>query len=149
MTAMDTKKRSGNGHLPRTAPRWVTERSFRRRDIPAVRQFARAFGARARLHSARLDDFVLAASEATASATAGGPCTARVRLWLTGNRAYCEVRSDGARARHFGGPTLARPLAWLGEEEALRRCVLRRLSDYVSVASDSDGIWVLLSMTVA
>jgi hypothetical protein len=142
---VDTKKRAGNGQLPRTAPRWLTERSFRQRDIPAVRQFARAFGARARLRPARLDDFVLATSEAAASATACGPCTARVRLWVTGNRAYCEVRSDGALARCYGGPEFARP----GEEEALRRCVLRRVSNYVSVASDSEGIWVLLSLTVA
>ncbi len=145
MTAVVTEKRASSGQLPRTAPRWLTERSFRRRDIPAVRQFARAFGARARLHPARLDDFVLAASEATASATGCGPSIARVRLWVTGNRAYCQVRSDGARARPSGGPVLARP----GEEEALRRYVLRRLSDYVSVASDSDGVRVLLSMTVA
>jgi hypothetical protein len=79
--SLDTKKRSSSGKLPRSAPRWLAERSFRQRDIPAVRQFARAFGARARLHPARLTDFVL--------------------------------------------------------------------SDYVSVVSDSDGIWVLLSMTVA
>ncbi|HEY1821878.1 MAG TPA: hypothetical protein VGG83_18310 [Trebonia sp.] len=142
---MDTKRRAGNGQLPRPVPRWLTERSFLQRDIPAVRQFARAFGARAQLHPARLDDFVLAASEATASATACGPRAVRVRLWVTGHRAYCEVRSDGALARHSGGPVLARP----GEVEALRRSVLRRLSDYVSLASDSDGIWVLLSMTVA
>jgi hypothetical protein len=145
VTDVVTKRRASNGQLPRTAPRWLTERSFRRRDIPAVRQFARAFGARARLHPARLDDFVLAASEATASATACGPSTARVRLWVTGNRAYCQVRSGGAHETHHGGPVLARP----GEEEALRRSVLRRLSDYVSVASDSDGTWVLLSMTVS
>ena len=143
--AVVTKNRASNGQLPRTVPRWLTERSFRRRDIPAVRQFARAFGGRARVHPARLDDFVLAASEATASATACGPSTARVRLWVTGNRAYCEVRSVGALARRSGGPGLARP----GEEEALRRCVLRQLSDYVSVASDSDGMWVLLSLTLA
>ena len=141
---MDTKRRTINGQLPRTAPRWLAERSFRRRDIPAVRQFARALGARAGMTPGRLSDFVLATSEATASATARGPCTARVRLWVTGNRAYCEVRSDAALAWHHGGPAPARP----GEEEALRHWLLRRLSDYVSVASDSDGIWVLLSMAV-
>jgi hypothetical protein len=142
---VDTKKRTGNGQLPRSAPEWLAERSFRRADIPAVRHFARTLGARAGMVSERLNDFVLAASEATASATVRGPCTVRVRLWVTGNRAYCEVRSDGALAWHHGGLAPARP----GEEEALRRWVLRRLAGYVSVASDSDGIWVLLSMAVA
>jgi hypothetical protein len=140
VTPVDTKKRTINGQLPCSAPQWLAERSFRRRDIPAVRQFARALGARAGMKPGRLSDFVLAASEATASATVCGPCTARVRLWVTGNRAYCEVRSDGALAS-----SPARP----GEEEALRHWVLRRLSDYVSVASDSDGVWVLLSMAAA
>ena len=67
---MDTKKRAANGQLRRTAPQWLAERSFRKRDIPGVRQFARALGARAGMAPARLGDFVLAASEATASATA-------------------------------------------------------------------------------
>ena len=35
------------------------------------------------------------------------------------------------------------------EEEALRRLVLRQLSDYVSVAGGPGGIRVMLSMTVA
>jgi len=145
VTPVDTKKLASNGQLPRTAPEWLAERSFRRGDIPAVRQFARSLGARAGMRPGRLNDFVLAASEATASTTARGPCTARVRLWVTGHRAYCEVRSDGALARRHEGSVPARP----GEEEALRHWVLRRLTDYVSVASGSDGIWVLLSMAVA
>jgi hypothetical protein len=36
-----------------------------------------------------------------------------------------------------------------GEEEALRRLVLRRISDHVSVSSGDDGVRVLLSMTVS
>ena len=142
---MDTKRLASNGRLLRSVPEWLAEQSFRQCDIPAVRQFARTAGARAGMVPGRLSDFVLAASEATASATARGPCAARVRLWVTGNRAYCEVRSDSAHAWRHGGPASTGP----GEEEALRRWVLRRLSDYVSVASGSDGVWVLLSMTVA
>jgi len=145
VTPVDTKKLASNGRLLRSVPEWLAERSFRQCDIPAVRQFARTAGARAGMVPGRLSDFVLAASEATASVTARGPCAARVRLWVTGNRAYCEVRSDSAHAWRHGGPASAGP----GEEEALRRWVLRRLSDYVSVASDPDGVWVLLSMTVA
>lgn len=141
---MNTKTLSrqvSEGHLSRGTPRWLAERSFRRGDIPAVRRFAGAFGARARMTPARLSDFVLAASEAAASATAQGPCTARVRLWAAGSRAYCEVRGDAMTGRRGGYPTL--------EEDAIRLWVLRRLADYVSVASGPDGAWVLLSMTVA
>jgi hypothetical protein len=50
-----------------------------------------------------------------------------------GSAAHATVRPDGLR----------------GEEAALRRRVLRQVSDYVSVASGPDGAWVLLSMSVA
>jgi hypothetical protein len=66
-----------------------------------------------------------------------------VRLWVTGTRAFCEVRGDGLLLRRAARVTR------LGEEEALRRWVLRRLSDHVSVASGDDGVRVLLSMTVS
>jgi anti-sigma regulatory factor (Ser/Thr protein kinase) len=136
------------GQQPPGVPPWPAQRTFRQGDVPAVRRFTRAFGARAGIASARLGDLVLAASEAAACATAGGPCTARIRLWMSGNRAFCEVRGDGLllrRAAHRAR-TCGRP----DEEEALRRFVLRRLADYVSVAtSPDDGICVLLSMSVA
>jgi anti-sigma regulatory factor (Ser/Thr protein kinase) len=134
--------RTSGAQLRGSVPRWLAERSFRQGDVPAVRQFTRAFGARARLDPARLADFVLAVSEAMACATAGGPCTARVRLWVTGTRAFCEVRGDGYIARRTSCDQ--RP----GEAEALRGWLLQRLTDYVSVASGPDGAWVLLSMTV-
>lgn len=136
---------ASDGQLSRTAPRWLAERSFRHGDIPAARQFTRTFGVRAHLDPARLSDLVLAVSEATASATVPGPGSARVRLWVTGTRAYCEVRGDGLVARRT--PQGKRPRQ--GEEEALRRWLLQRLADYVSVASGPDGAWVLLSMTVS
>ena len=135
-------------------PGWLSERSFRQGDVPAVRGFARAFGSRAGIASARLSDFVLAVSEAAACATAWGPCTARVRLWMERRRAFCEVRGDGVLLRAFSGaargpggsPTRSsRP----DEEEALRRLVLQQLSDYVSVAGGPGGIRVMLAMTVA
>jgi hypothetical protein len=129
--------------LPLSAPHRLAERAFRRGDVPAVRRFTRAFGVRAGIGSARLADFVLAVSEAAACATAAAPCTARVRLWVTGTRAFCEVRGDGLLLRRAARVTR------LGEEEALRRWVLRRLSDHVSVASGDDGVRVLLSMTVS
>lgn len=135
--------RASDGQLLRGAPRWLAERSFRQNDIPAARRFTRAFGARARLDPARLGDFVLAVSEATASATARGPGSARVRLWVTGTRAFCEVRGDGIVARRTTHEKRQ------SEEEALRRWVLQRLADYVSVVSGPDGVWVLLSMKVS
>jgi hypothetical protein len=126
---------------------WLAERAFPQGDVPAVRRFARAFGARAGIASARLADFVLAVSEAAACITATGPCTARVRLWVTGTRAYCDVRGDGVLLRRAASGTGS--AAGRGEEEALRRWVLRRLSDHVSVASGNDGVRVLLAMRVA
>ena len=122
----------------------LTERTFRQQDVPAVRRFAEAFGARAGLGTARLAAVVLAASEAAACATAWGPCTARVRLWISGSRACCEVRADAMAVRRAAPGTGPR-----GEEAALRRSVLRQVSDYVSVASGPDGAWVFLSMSVA
>jgi histidine kinase-like protein len=132
--------------LSLSMPQSLAERAFRQGDVPAVRRFTQAFGARAGIGPARLADFVLAVSEASACATAVGPCTARVRLWMTGTRAFCEVRGDGRlRQAAYGTRAADRP----GEEEALRRWLLRQLSDHVSVASGSDGMRVLLSMSVA
>jgi hypothetical protein len=149
--AMNTAKRgwrASDGRLPPAGQRQLTSRNFRRGDIPAVRRLAEVFGARAGFGSARLADFVLAASEAAACATAWGPCTARVRLWVSGGRAFCEVRGDAqALCRVTRGTT--RPGGLRGEEAALRRWVLRQVSDYVSEASGPDGAWVLLSMSVA
>jgi hypothetical protein len=139
--------RASDGRLPLSAPNWPAERAFRRGDIPAVRRFTRAFGSRAGIESRRLADFVLAVSEAAACATASGPCTARVRLWVTGTRAFCEVRADGMLLRRTSQS--AQPVGRRAEVEALRRWVLKQLSDYVSVASGPEGEWVLLSMTVS
>ncbi len=140
---------ASDGQLPLSAPRWLTERAFRQGDVPAVRRFAQAFGARAGIRPARLADFVLAVSEAAACATAVGPCTARVRLWMSGTRAFCEVRGNGMVLRRSARGGRVRPDGRPGEEEAMRRLVLRQLSDYVSVASGPDGVRVLLSMRVA
>ena len=147
---MNTRMLPTDGRL--SAPHGLAERAFRQGDVPAVRLFTRAFGARAGIEPGRLTDFVLAVSEAMACATACGPCTARVRLWLASNRAFCEVRGDGLLLRTSpgirpGGP--AQPDERHSEEEALRHWVLKQLSDYVSVASGPDGVWVLLSMTVS
>ena len=178
---MDTRRRSSrpsDGGRPLAELSRVAERTFRPDDVPAVRRFARAFATRVGLRPARIADFVLAASEATACATAWGPCVTRVRLWMTGRRAFCEVRGDamimrratqgsawpgaacwpgaaahrGARhARSRDGtawPGTEPPDGPHGEEAGLRRRVLRQVCDYVSVASGPDGAWVLLSMSV-
>ena len=164
---MDTRMRGWRGHggrLPAAGSRLLAERTFNRGDVPAVRRFAEAFGARAGLGSARRADFVLAASEAAACAAAWGPCVTRVRLWMTGRRAFCEVHGDAlvmrratqgsawqgaARRPGTPWPGAERPDGLRGEEAALRRWVLRQVSDYVSIASGPDGAWVLLSMSVA
>jgi hypothetical protein len=136
-----------DSQLPLSAPQRLAERAFRQGDVPAVRRFTRAFGRGAGMGPGRLDDFVLAVSEAAACAAAVGPCTARVRLWVTGARAFCEVRGDGVLMRRStrGGRAAGRP----GEEEALRHRLLKQLSDYFSVASGPDGVRVQLSMRFA
>jgi hypothetical protein len=150
--------RASDGRRPLGWQRQLAERTFRRGDIPAVRRLAEALGARAGIGSARLADFVLAVNEAAACVTAWGPCTSRVRLWVSGGRAFCEVRGDAlARCRATRGSAWhgsawygsTRPDGVRGEEAALRRLVLRKVPDCVSVASGPDGAWVLLSMSVA
>lgn len=112
-----------------------------------MRRFALGFGGRAGLASARLADFVLAVSEACACAATAGPGTARVRLWITGRRAFCEVRGTGMLLRRTtAGGRAARPAS---EEESLRRLLLRLVTDQVTVAADQGGVRVTLSMTVA
>jgi hypothetical protein len=148
---MDTRMREGwhasEGRPPLSEPRWLAVRAFRKSEVPAVRRFAQAFCVRAGIASARLTDFVLAVSEASACATAWGPCTALVRLWLAGSRAFCEVSGDGMLIRRAPGGD--RPAGRQDEAEALRRLVLQQVSDYVSVAASPNGVRVILSMTVA
>jgi hypothetical protein len=147
MNARTRGLQASDDRLPLSVPHRLTERAFRRGDVPAVRRFTQAFGARAGIGTRRLADFVLAVSEAAACATAVGPCTARVRLWMTGTRAFCEVRGDGLLLRRSARGT--GPGGQPGEEEAMRRWVLKQLSDYVSIASGPEGVRVLLSMQVA
>jgi hypothetical protein len=135
---------AGSEHPLAPVARSLAERAFRQRDIPAVRRAAPAFAMRAGLRAAQLSDFVQAVSEAAACAVAQGPCTARLRLWMTGSRAFCEITADGMLQadRPRGG---RRPA---GEAEALRRWLLQRLCDHVSVRTDPHGVTVILSMTV-
>ena len=143
---MDTRRRSSrpsDGGRPLAELSRLAERTFRQDDVPAVRRFAKAFAMGVGLRPARIADFVLAASEAAACATAWGPCTTRVRLWMTGRRAFCEVRGNAMIMRRA-----TQGSAWPSEEAELRRRVLRQVCDYVSEASGPDGASVLLSMSV-
>jgi hypothetical protein len=147
---MNTRMRAAtDGPAPpaHREPRWLAEQAFRKGDVPAVRRLARSFAVRAGLASARVTDFVLAVSEAAASATAWGPCTARVRLWTAGSRAFCEVRGDGLMLRRL---TPAAALTGRqGEEEALRRVVLQQICEFFSVAAGDNGVRVLLAVPVS
>jgi hypothetical protein len=156
---MNTRMRwqASDGRLPLGKPRQLAERTFLHGDVPAVRRFAEAFGARTGIGPARLADFVLAVSEAAACAATWGPCAARVRLWVSGSRAFCEVRGNATVLRRVAHGTAWQGVAWQGaaqpdvprgEAEALRHRVLRHVCDYVSVASGPGGPWVLLSMRV-
>lgn len=134
--------KTSNGQLLVTA-RSLAAKTFRQGDIPAVRQFAAAFGARAGMRTTQLTDFALAVSEAAACATSHGPCTAQLRLWTAGSRALCEISGDGVVL--CSGPGETRH----GDDEALRRWLLRQLCDYVRVDSHARGVTVRFSMTVA
>jgi hypothetical protein len=123
--------------------RELAEQTFRQPDIPALRRAAAAFGIRAGMRAARVPDFVHAVSEAAACAVAQGPCTARMRLWTTDSRAFCEMSGDGML--QLGGPLGGRQ----GDEERLRRWLLKRLCDHVSVESGPQGVTVLFSLKTA
>jgi len=142
---MNTRMRgwnAGDGTLLLSA-RSLATKTFRQADIPAVRSFATIFAARAGMGTAQLADFVLAVSEAAACATGQGPCTARLRLWITGSRALCEIHGDGVL---FGpGPRDAGH----GDAEMLRRRLLKQVCDNVSVDSGNWGVTVRFSMAVA
>jgi hypothetical protein len=131
-----------DGPRPGGAAHSLTERHFRQADIPSVRRFAREFGVRAGLGTVRLSDFVLAVSEAAACTVTRGPCTARLRLWASGSRVFCETHGDSLSDRGAGGP--GRP----DEAEALRRRLLRQLCDYACVESGPDGVTVFASIGV-
>jgi len=121
----------------------VAKLSFRRADVPAVRRFAAEFGTRAGLGSARLADFVLAVSEAAACAVSHGPCTARLRLWRTGARVFCEIHGDGLLLGT--GPRAVEQ----SDAEAMRRHLLQRICDHARVEAGPHGVTARFSFSVA
>jgi serine/threonine-protein kinase RsbW len=123
--------------------RSLAEQTFQLADIPAVRRAAAVSGARAGMGTAKTADFVQAVSEAAACALGQGPCTARLRLWTTGRRAFCEISGDGMLVTD--GPWHARQ----GDAGKLRRWLLQQLCDHVSVESGPQGVTVRLAMSVA
>ena len=136
---IDTRMRTRSatdGHSPLSPDRSLAERTFRQGDLPSVRRLALEFGSRAGLRTGRLSDFVLAVSEAAACAVTRGPCTARLRLWASGPRVFCETHGDALSERGPGRPD---------EAETLRRRLLRQLCDYACVESGPDGVTVLAS----
>jgi hypothetical protein len=142
---MDTCMRgwnAGSGPMLLPGGHSLTEKVFRHTDIPAVRCSATSFGARAGMGSAKLADFVLAVSEAAACATGQGPCTARLRLWTAGARAFCEIHGDCRVLRRE--PDGSRP----GDAETMRRRLLQQVCDHVRLESAPDGVTVSFWMTV-
>jgi hypothetical protein len=133
--------RASDARLPLGSAQWPSEQTFGQADVPSIRRFAREFADRAGIGAAQLTDFVLAVNEAAACAIAAGSCTARLRLWTAGARAFCAVSGDSMPHQGPGGGRQ-------GDVEALRRWLLHQLCDNVSVQSGPDGVTVLLSMTV-
>jgi hypothetical protein len=132
----------GSGQLPLPGPRALAERTFRQPDLPGIRRFAAAYGARAGIEAGQHADFVLAVSEAAACALAYGPCTARLRLWTAGTRALGEICADGML---FGqGPGDVRQ----DGAGTLRRWLLRQLCDHVSVEPGPHRVTVRFSMAL-
>ena len=131
----------GNGQLP-LPDTPLAERTFLQSDLPAIRRFAAAFGAGAGIKAGRRADFVLAVSEAAASALAYGPCSARLRLWTVGTRAFGEIYADEMMLRQ--GPLGVRQ----DGAETLRRWLLRQLCDDVSVEPGPHGVTVRFSVVL-
>jgi len=131
--------RRGSGRLPLPGTR-LAERTFRELDLPAIRRFAAEFGARAGVEARRHADFVLAVSEAAASALAYGPCSARLRLWTVGTRAFGEIYADEMMLPQ--GPRGVRQ----DGAETLRRWLLRQLCDDVSVEPGPHAVTVRFSV---
>lgn len=140
-TKMRGNRNAGNGRVL-SAARPVEDRAFDRADLPQLRRLAAGFGVRAGMCATCADDFVLAVSEAAASATSHGPCPARLRLWAVGKRVFCEIHGEAMVLEH--GLAAIRQ----GDAETLRLWVLEQICDDVDVATGPDGVTVRFSMSV-
>ena len=139
MSARMDGRRPGSGRLPLPGTR-LAERTFRQSDLPAIRRFAAAFGARAGIKAGRHADFVLAVSEAAACALSYEPCSTRLRLWTGGTHAFGEIYADEMMLRQ-GALGVRQDGA-----ETLRRWLLRQLCDDVSVEPGPHGATVRFSV---
>lgn len=79
---------------PAVQPDCVTghEQTFSVDDLPALRRLAAEYGRRAGLEPSRVADFVLAVNETVTNAICHGGNRARLRLWQSGDDAWCEVQ---------------------------------------------------------
>lgn len=140
-TKIRGKGNAGNGRVL-SATRSVEELTFDRADLPQLRRLAAGFGARSGMCATCADDFILAVSEAAASAISHGPYPARLRLWAVGKRVFCEI--------HGGAMLLEHGLAAIrqGDAETLRLWVLEQICDDVAVDTGPDSVTVRFSMSV-
>jgi hypothetical protein len=134
---------AGNGKVL-SATRSVEERTFDRADLPQLRRLAAGFGARKGMRATCADDFVLAVSEAAASAISHCPYPACLRLWAVGKRVFCEIRGGAGAVVPEHGLAAIRQ----GDAETLRLWVLEQICDDIAVATDPDGVTVRFSMSV-
>lgn len=115
----------------------LLDRVFSRPEITAVRHAVAAQVGRAGLAGDRLDGYVLAVNEIITNVVLHAGGNGRIRLWVAGGAAYCEVTDagPGIPERHLAGDQLPSALQVGGRGIWLAH----QLCDSVTVVSDGSG----------
>lgn len=133
-----------DGEWPGSEPA-IAELTFRKADLPGVREFA---AARARGHGADEDtirDLLIAVNEIATNAVTHGAPPARLRMWAGDGHLYVSVHDEGHW--HVDGPpghTPPPPHATRG----MGLWVARRLSGAITFTTGATGTTVTMRFQV-
>jgi anti-sigma regulatory factor (Ser/Thr protein kinase) len=117
------------------APVAAEPQHFGHDELPAVRHFAVARGARLGLSGVRLDDLALAVAELTTNSVVHGGGSGSLRIWAEGAQVVCEVRDRG----QLNDPLAGRRPATPDQRGGRGLLLVHTVADLVRIHTGPDG----------
>ncbi|NEC86498.1 sensor histidine kinase [Streptomyces sp. SID12501] len=117
------------------APAAAGPQHFGTAELPVVRRFAVAWGARLGLSGVRLDDLALAVAELTTNSVVHGGGSGSLRIWAEDSQLVCEVRDRG----QLTDPLVGRRPATRDQRGGRGLLLVHAVADLVRVHTDLNG----------
>ena len=117
------------------APATAEPQHFAIDELPVVRRFAVAWGAKLGLSGVRLDDLALAVAELTTNSVVHGGGSGSLRIWAEDSQLVCEVRDHG----QLNDPLAGRRPATRDQRGGRGLLLVHTVADLVRIHTDPDG----------